>query len=174
LVLLEHNIQEAFRRREHLVAVFFDIRGAFDMTWRHGILEKLFRFGMRGRLPLFVKSFLTNRRFRLRNGSDYSSVRTLENGVPQGSTLSCTLFAIAINDICRKIDEDVQYCLYVDDLAIFSSGKTIGQITRRLQSAVNQININREEIGFVFSQEKTKCVHFCRLRKPHYDPFYFI
>lgn len=174
LVLLEHNIQEAFRKREHLVAVFFDIKGAFDMTWRQGILDKLFGFGMRGRLPLMVKSFLSNRSFKLRNGGNYSSVRTLENGVPQGSTLSCTLFAIAINDICKGIDENMQYCLYVDDLALFSSGKTVGDTGRRLQTAVNQIVRNGDEIGYVFSKEKTKCVHFCRLRKPHYDPLLYL
>lgn len=174
LVLLEHSIQEAFRKREHLIAVFFDIKGAFDMTWRHGILDKLWKFGLRGKLPLLIKSFLENRLFKVRVGNEFSTSRILQNGVPQGSTLSCTLFAIAINDICNGLNQEVQRCIYVDDLAIFCSGKTVGQMTKLLQPSINKIIENGHNIGFQFSKEKTKCVHFCRLRKPHYDPLLFL
>lgn len=174
LVLLEHSIQEAFRKREHLIAVFFDIKGAFDMTWRHGILDKLSKFGLKGKLPLLIKSFLENRRFKVRIANQFSTIRTLENGVPQGSTLSCTLFAIAINEICKGLNREIKKCLYVDDVAILLSGKKVGDIARILQPAINKIIENGEKIGFQFSEEKTKCVHFCRLRKPHYDPLLYL
>ncbi|KAL1488813.1 hypothetical protein ABEB36_014609 [Hypothenemus hampei] len=66
-----------------------------------------------------------------------SEEKILENGVPQGSTLSCTLFAIAINDICAEVDQNIQKCLYVDDLAIFYSATTAGAVTHVLQPAIN-------------------------------------
>ena len=58
LVRLETFIRDAFIKREHVVAVFFDLEKVYDTTWRYGILKDLHNFGMKGRLPNFIKSFL--------------------------------------------------------------------------------------------------------------------
>jgi hypothetical protein len=58
LVNLEYHIQNAFLRRQHLVAVFFDLEKAYDTTWRYGILRTLHRWNLRGQLPLFLSNFL--------------------------------------------------------------------------------------------------------------------
>lgn len=173
LVVLENYIQEAYRKREHAIAVFFDIKGAYDMTWKHGILQNLHDYGMRGNLPKFVKSFLSDRVFHVELAGHSSSPRNLENGVSQGSTLSCTLFAIAINSIAKRI-ENVCKSLYVDHVAFICSGKTVGEAAKALQKAIDKLSINASSIGFQFAVGKTVCVHFCRLRKPHYDPVLFI
>lgn len=174
LVALEYLIQETFRKREHAVMVLFDIKGAYDMTWRYGVIQSLHRYGLRGNLPKIIQSFLNNRSFCVRVGNTFSDPKNLENGIPQGSTLSCSLFAIAINEICQCIDDSISTFLYVDDLAIVLSGRTIGEISRRIQPAINQIVQNGESIGYLFSTEKTQCIHFCRLRTPHYDPVLYI
>lgn len=140
------------------------------MTWRYGILDKLYKWGVKGRLPLVIKSFLMNPTFKVKMGNTLSDQKILENGIPQGSTLSCSLFAIAINDISKGLQQNISTCLYVDDLAIFYSAKTIEEAVPILQTAINNIVSNGEKIGFSFSQEKTKCVHFCRHHKPHNDP----
>ncbi|KAK3889037.1 hypothetical protein Pcinc_006913 [Petrolisthes cinctipes] len=36
---------------------------AYDTTWRYGILQQLHLYGLRGRLPLFLKEFLSGRFF---------------------------------------------------------------------------------------------------------------
>ncbi|KAG5879592.1 hypothetical protein JTB14_005036 [Gonioctena quinquepunctata] len=113
---------------------------------------------------------MSERTFRVRVGNTFSSLKYLENGVPQGSTLSVTLFAIAVNDIASAVDPTVGICLYVDDLAIIASAPTVGTATRKLQQSINQIVQNTQSVGYKFSREKTSCVHFCRLRRPHYDP----
>ena len=46
-----------------MIRVFLDIHKAFDMTWRHGILMKLYAHGFRGNLPNFVYNFLQDRTF---------------------------------------------------------------------------------------------------------------
>ena len=174
LVRLENAIQDAFLARKHLVAVFFDLEKANDMTWRYGILEKLHGLGLRGRLPLFIDAFLTDRVFRVRVGNNLSTSRPLENGVPQGSTISVTLFAIAINDVADCVATPIDKCLYVDDLAIFMEGDTIPVINQKLQETINDVNACAEERGFRFSANKTACVHFCMNRVPHRDPSLFL
>ena len=39
LARLEADILEAFARKQHLVAVFFDVSKAYDTTWRYNILR---------------------------------------------------------------------------------------------------------------------------------------
>ena len=46
LVLLENAIRNAFGKKHHLVAVFFDIEKAYDTTWKFGIMMKLHSCGM--------------------------------------------------------------------------------------------------------------------------------
>ena len=41
LVRLETFIRDAFIKKEHVVAVFFDLKKAYDTTWRYGILKDI-------------------------------------------------------------------------------------------------------------------------------------
>lgn len=96
---LETRIRLAFLRRNHLVSVFFDIEKAYDRTWRYGILQDLFNLDIRSNLPIFIKNFLAYRQFRVRLGNVLSESYRQEEGVPQGSVLSVTLFSLKINNI---------------------------------------------------------------------------
>ena len=57
LILLETFIKEAFIRKQHLTAVFFDLEKAYDTTWKYGIMRDLHDLGLRGRLLMFIKTF---------------------------------------------------------------------------------------------------------------------
>ena len=46
LVRLETFIREAFIKKEHLVAVFFDLEKAYDTTWKYGIINDLQEIGL--------------------------------------------------------------------------------------------------------------------------------
>ena len=48
-------------KKEHLVAVFFDLEKAYDTQWKYGIMNDLQEIGLKGRLPIFVQNFLSNR-----------------------------------------------------------------------------------------------------------------
>ena len=102
LVRFETFLRNAFIRKQHAVAVFFDLEKAYDTTWRYGIMRDLYDLGIRGRLPMFVASFLSNRRFRVRIGTVLSDPHDQELGVPQGSVLSVTLFSLKINSVANS------------------------------------------------------------------------
>ena len=97
LVRLETFISDAFIKREDVVAVFFDLEKAYDTTWRCGILKVLHNFGLKGRLPNFIKSFLEDRTIQMRVGSTLSDLYDQKQGVPQGAILSTTLFNVKLN-----------------------------------------------------------------------------
>ena len=94
LIRLESTVRNAFINKQHVVAIFFDLEKAYDTTWKSGILSDLHELGFRGRLPLFIQNFLSDRQFQVRVGTTLSDVHEQEMGVPQGSILSPALFSI--------------------------------------------------------------------------------
>ena len=174
LVKLETFIRDAFIKREHVVAVFFDLEKAYDTTWRYGILKDLHNFGMKGRLPNFIKSFLEDRTIQVRVGSTLSDLYDQEQGVPQGAILSTTLFNVKLNDIINCLDYKTDGSLYVDDFCICFRSKNMRTIERHLQQCLNRIENWATRNGFKFSKSKTQCVHFCQQRKIHNDPVVYI
>ena len=174
LVRLESFVRDAFVKKEHVVAVFFDLEKAYDTTWKYGIMKDLHDMGFRGKLPLFLLNFLIDREFNVRVGSTLSESHEQEMGVPQGSILSVTLFSIKINSIVKTVHRGVSPSLYVDDFLICYRAKRMENIERQLQLSLNKLHDWSNENGFKFSKAKTVCMHFCRLRKLHHDPELFL
>ena len=80
LVRLETTIRDAFVRGDHVVSVFFDLEKAYDTTWKYGILKDLHNIGLKGRMPIFINNFLSNRVFKVRLGSLLSEIHSQEMG----------------------------------------------------------------------------------------------
>ena len=177
LVRLENEVRKAFAREEHMVSVFFDLEKAYDMTWRHGILEDLYSAGMRGHLPQYIQEFLKDRKFKVRVGNYLSDSRQQVNGVPQGSVLSVTLFALKINSIAQVIPTDsrVITSLYVDDLQIGIRHCNLNVIQQEMQQCLRRIDEWTRYNGFKFSATKTKAMHFTTLPGLHFNkPQFYI
>ena len=68
-----------------------------------------------------------------------SPKRTLEEGLPQGSALSCTLFLIYINDLADNIN--VETALFADDLVLWTTGKHFLYMQRQLNKALSVLSI---------------------------------
>ena len=125
---------------------------------------------MRGELPQFIQAFLIRRYFQVKVGNTLSDRRCQEEGVPQGSVLSVTLFALAINGVATVIPRDVLSTLFVDDLSISFAAARMTVAVRKLQLIINNIVSWAEKQGFKISASKTTVMHFCRIRGVHPDP----
>ena len=155
LVKIDSYIKRAFAMKEHVVAVFFDIQKAYDTTWKYKIIKELKTAGFIGSLTKFISNFLSNRQMKVKVGDQYSDSFTQFEGVPQGSVLSCTLFALAMNDLPANMPQYVETSLYVDDFAVFARSSSLASADRRVQLAVNRAKKWADESGFVFSSGKT-------------------
>lgn len=163
---LESEIQNAFILKKHCLVVFFDIKRAYDMVWRFSIIQKLHAIGLRGNLMNFLNNFTNNRTFNVMLGNLASHSFSLENGIPQGSKISVTLFLIVINDILECIQSPVNALLYADDLTIYVTDKNLTKAQNLIQSVINKLMKWSEHSGFQFAAEKMSVVHFHRFRKP--------
>ena len=170
LVRLETFIRDAFVKKEHVVAVFFDLEKAYNTTLKYGILRDLQELRVKGRLAIFLESFLAKRSIQVRVGSTLSDTFRLSQGVPQGSILSTTLFNIKINSIMNCLDPKTDGLLYVDDFCMCYRSKSMRTIERHPQQCINRIEDWALHNGFKFSKSKTQCIHFCQLSKVHDDP----
>ena len=170
LIRLESTVRNAFINKQHVVAIFFDLEKAYDTTWKSGILSDLHELGFRGRLPLFIQNFLSDRQFQVRIGTTLSDVHEQEMGVPQGSILSPALFSIKINNIVKSVQQGSDCSLFVDDFGLYAAGSTYPGVQRRLQLCVDKIQQWAEENGFTFSTTKTQCIHFHNFHKLFPDP----
>ena len=139
-VLSTTFIRDAFIQNQHLVTVFFDLRKAYDTTWKHGIQQDLHDMGLRGNLPIFIGNFLTDRTFQIHLGTILSDVFHQKEGVPQGAILSTTLFSVKINDIVKQVDPGVECSLYVDDFVIMYKSPTIDAIQRKLPHTIKRLD----------------------------------
>ena len=103
-------------------------------------------------------------------GSTFSDSQHQEENVLQGIILSVTLFSIKISNIVKCLTPSIDCALYVDNFVICYQATHINIVEPQLQLNLSKINKWTRENGFKFSKSKTKCVHFCTLRKMHNDP----
>jgi hypothetical protein len=121
-----NNISDSLNNKKHTIAIFCDLRKAFD-TCNHDILiAKLNKYGVTGLALDWFRSYLSNRKqFVSLNGRD-SGLLDVSLGVPQGSILGPLLFLIYINDL--PLASDFLALLFADDTTLLYSHSDINQL----------------------------------------------
>ena len=133
---------------EHCLIASLDLSKAYDTTWRYGVLRTLQKLRIRGRMFNTITNFLANRSFRVNVQGHLSQEMPLENGVPQGSVLSVTLFLVAIQPIFQKVPANVAVVLYADDILLVARGTKGQRLYRKLQKTVKAVHIWAKSVGF--------------------------
>ena len=105
------------------MAVFFDLKQAFDNVNINLLLLKTARTGIKGRMLCWLEQFLKNRTFQYIVGDHKSDTREAKRGLPQGSALSPLLFNIMMCDLPHP--ENVTVLDFADDIAFFVTTASI-------------------------------------------------
>ena len=102
LAFIIQKAREAFRFRKSVVSIFFDIQSAFDKVSHRGLIYKMIKMKVPYYLVRIMVSFLRDRTFVVKINGEFSSVKIIGAGVPQGGVFSPTLFSIFISDSPAK------------------------------------------------------------------------
>ena len=144
------------------VAVFLDITKAFDLSNSISILSSLVRAGVKGKLSSSLRDFLTDRKGFL----------CFQNGTPQGSTLSPTLFTYLVDQLHDlQLPRGVKLLGYADDFVLYQPNDS-HHIHNDLAVSLRAIEEKLLDIGLQISVNKTKVAYFGRkTNPPHFDLF---
>ena len=136
-------VHDALGSGDGLLAAFVDVEKAYDTVWRTALLVKLHKAGVRGRLFRWLRDFLSGRSQRVLLDGSASSWRTLEDGVPQGSVLSCTLYLVFTCDLLSEpAPAGCSDARFADDVTIWSrcDKASPGRGVAVLQSRLSQLS----------------------------------
>ena len=139
LISITHSIYKAFDCNSPLDvrSVYLDISKAFDRVWHDGLIYKLKRCGVSGKLLSLLQSFLMDRKQRTVLNGQCSSWGDISAGVPQGSILGPLFFLVYINDLTENLKCNVK--LFADDTSLFT-------VVENSNAAANGMNHDLELI----------------------------
>jgi ribonuclease HI len=172
LIHLIDSAQRGFHNKYVTVALFLDLKAAFDKVHHSTLLIKLHKVGVRGRLATFIQNFINQRTFSVRCGNTSSGPSAQQHGVPQGCVLSPTLFLIVINDVFNdiySISQQFKFSIYADDLAVWFTHPSIDRANHFIQLALNHINDWCCRWGLQISPAKSASMAFSNQFK-HLEP----
>lgn len=147
------------------VAVFLDLKRAFETIDRNRLLRKLETFGIKNVANDFFRSYLEGRKQFTVYGEETSSARTCPIGVPQGSILGPLLFILYMDDIATVLSL-CSVNLFADDTLVWFSHKNLNMAINVLNSELNRLSswfkVNKLKLNTVKSKTmiiSTKCIN---------------
>ena len=145
------------------VIVFLDLEKAFELANPSAILNSLANRNVKGKLLSWIKEFLTERKANLKYQGAISETMPFENGTPQGSIISPTLFNYLIEEILElELPRNVKIQAYADDIVIYqkiNKPKNVRPLTiRPLQLALDSLTNCINKLGLKISIDKTKAL----------------
>ena len=118
LLHITDDIYQATDKSLVTILILLDYSKAFDTANHNIILAKLQSFGFKGEALEWVKSYLSDRKQKVKNDLGESEWIHLQNGVPQGSILGPLLFLVLVSDLHKSILNG-KYHMYADDTQIY-------------------------------------------------------
>ena len=140
------------------------------MVWKHLVLKILQKIGLKGHLPKFIANFLKNRKIKVKIGDVLSPPYDLENGLPQGSVLSCLIFLLVINNIFDETEDEIFNSLFCDDGVFWASGGDLEEVAITMQRALDTISEWCDYHGPKISLVKTHFIIFTRKKENFETP----
>jgi hypothetical protein len=170
----EHNLMQilnfitkALNDGNFCIAVFLDLRKAFDVCNHDILLKKLEKMGIRGTALNWFKNYLAGRSQFVDINGNHSDALAINISVIQGSILGPILFLCYINDFYRATT--LFSVLFADDTTGLGKGKKLNELTtyvnEELQKIANWLRANKMAIN----TNKTKFIVF-RTRGKRVEP----
>ena len=133
-----NNVHNGLNKRHHTVAIFMDLSKAFDVLDHNILYKKLEHYGFRGKFLDLLTSFISNRNYFVSANGFISDTKTVNIGVPQGSTLGPLLFLLYVNDMSNS-SELINFTQFADDTTLTHSGPNLNVLTNELERELNKV-----------------------------------
>ena len=161
-------VSEVIKSRQeglYTMSVFLDLSKAFDTLEHSVLLKKMEKYGIRGKCNEWFKSYLTNRKIRVKclvesSGKlEYSEYKSVTFGTPQGSCLGPLIFIIFTNDLYRQIEHS-STILFADDTTLYKSHRNLKYLTWCIEDDLRKLADWFTSNKLTLNIEKTVCILF--------------
>ena len=152
------DILPAFNDKSYTVALFLDLKKAFDTVDRNILIHKLSIKGFRGVVNSFLSSYLSNHKQCVCIDNHSSDTGSINFGVPQGSVLGPLLFNIFIDDIVNiKVAKKV---LFADDAVFYINEKSLELCIHKVNMLICEFSTWLRNNKLIPNVTKTKLMLF--------------
>lgn len=146
--------------------VFLDLKRAFEIVDRNILIHKLERYGIKGTVLNWFKTYLEDRTQRVKFNGVTSDSLKMDSGVPQGSVLGPLLFLLYINDIMEVVKDGCEIRLFADDALIYAVGHSSEEINLKLNAQMKKVEEFRLKLNRLkLNADKTKVMLIRGIRK---------
>ena len=163
-------VSEIVKRQQegmYTLALFLDLSKAFDSLEHSVLLNKLSRYGVRGKTNDWFASYLQNRKMRVKcnitstGNLEYSQYQTVNYGIPQGSCLGPLIFIIFTNDLNTQLMNTASL-LFADDTTIYMSHRHLKYLKWCVEEDMKRLITWFKANKLTLNLGKTVCVLFQR------------
>ena len=140
-------------------AALTDLSKAFDCLNHELLIAKLNAYGFSRSALLFIHSYLTDRKQRVKVNGSFSTWTETVLGVPQGSVLGPLLFNIYLNDLFMFMEE-TEICNNADDTTIYACGPSIKNVIIHLENDALKITEWFPNNGMKLNEDKCHLMIF--------------
>ena len=135
---------------------YMDFRKAFDAVPHHRLIYKVEKYGVKGPILQWIKSFLTGRTQYVKINNTSSIEKPVTSGVPQGSVLGPMLFVFFINDLPDVCSVSTK--IYADDTKAYTCIVNEND-QARLQNSIDEMFNWTQQWQLNFNASKCKILH---------------
>jgi ribonuclease HI len=157
-----HDAESYLAKGWEVTLVTMDVQGAFDALLVRRLLKRMMEQGWPYNLICLCRSFLSDRKVRVRLESATTEYYTVNCGTPQGSPLSPVLYMLYLAELL-KMDQRLRFG-YADDIALYRASPSVHTNVELLAKDVGKIiewgNTNK----VFFAPEKLEMIHLTNKR----------
>ena len=168
---LTSEITKGQQNGMYTLALFLDLSKAFDTLEHKVLLDKMYRYGFRGSSLNWFKSYLENRKIRVKcqvasSGKlEYSDYQIVNYGTPQGSCLGPLIFLIFTNDLHQHLNHCASI-LFADDTTLYKTQRNLNYLKWCIQDDMqilsdwfkaNKLTLNLEKTISLLFQQSGSC-----------------
>ena len=148
--------------RKAVALTLLNLSAAFD-TIDHSLLYDCLHdwFGLDGTDLSWIKSYLSNRKQKIKIGDSFSEAVILPFGVPQGSVLGPLLFTLYTSPLSQVISKfNVTHHLYADDTQIYLAvdSRNFDSIMEELTKCLKSVQEWMDGVKLKLNPEKTEFI----------------